>query len=235
MAKLPGPAFWAIVLTAVLLSVATVAGYMHGNTWDTISKMITRSERLQNAFAMFIGMIIMCQGFYVLTMYRRLTETAREQGDEPTYAPALLVSLGYLASLGGSAGFAIVSTDISEDTHTVYATIAFIGLYVYLLSFAATAYYYRANCRVLWPKMAALFLFAPVVAMLVYKATSVSSEYLYAWEFIFAGSMLGASCSLFVPAKALQEQSSSHPQQPGSHWPRLLHRHTLSGVLHTTD
>lgn len=201
MAKLPGPAFWAIVVTAVLLSVAAFAGYMHGNSWDTISKMITRNERLQNAFAMFIGMIIMCQGYYVLTMYKRLSEVAKQQGDEPTYAPPLLVSLGYTASLAGAAGFAIVSTDISESTHTVYATIAFIGLYVYLLAFAATAYYYRRvpGFGVLWPKMAAFFLLAPVIALVVYASVSVSSEYLYVWEFIFLASMMGAACSLYVP------------------------------------
>lgn len=193
----PDQAFWAIVATAVLLVIATIAGYVHGDSWDTISEMITRNERLQNAFAMFMGMIVLCQGVYVVVMYNRLSRIAQQIGQAPTYAAALFVTIGYALTLGGSVGFAIVSTDISQDEHTVYAATAFGGTYMYLLAFGAAARYLRAN--VLWPRSAALLLCVPAVCAVLYAATGIFDDYMYAFEFIFVGSLLGAACSLYLP------------------------------------
>ena len=198
MTKQPGPAFWAIVFSGVLLLCATVVGYLHGETWDTISTMITRSEKLKNAFSMFVGMIIVFQSFYVYNMYNRVCRIAKARmGHEPTYAPALIVFISWMASVLGSAGFAINSTDIAASAHKVYAATAFLGVYIYLAAFYAAAYYYAAP--IIWPDTAIVLLGIPWVLGIVYVAMSPSDEYLYAFEFPFLFCVLGAACALFIP------------------------------------
>ena len=198
--NLPGPAFWSIVITAVLLLTATIVGYLHGESWDTLSDMITRNNRLRNAFALMVGIMVMCQGFYTLRMYKRWANRAALHGDEPSYALSIAVTVGYLLSFGGSVGFAIVSTDIAQGEHVTYAAIAFAGIYMYLLAFEAMEVYYGGA---LWPRLSAFFLVVPVVALGVYAVCHwagepISRDYDYVWEYIFIVCMVGAACSLFV-------------------------------------
>ena len=216
--KMPGPAFWSIVLTAALLLTATIAGYLEGDSWNTLSDMITRNSRLRNAFALFVGIMVICQGFYTFTMYKRWANRAALYKHEPTYAPAVLVTLGYLMSLGGSVGFAIVSTDISQDEHVTYAAIAFAGIYVYLVTFGLLAWYYPSgngapkeeNGSALWPKLAAAFLVVPILALIVYAVCDCGSAYGYVWEFIFIVCMLGAACSLYVEDQSGKVSGRKH-------------------------
>lgn len=242
--KLPGPAFWAILVTAVLLTTVTMAGYAHDMSWDTISDMITRSDRLRNTFALFTGFILVCQGYYVVTMYRRwATRAALYKHHSPIYFSTAFVTLGYLLSFAGSVGFAIVSTDISEDEHLVYAGIAFTGIYMYLLAFGGLASYYHngngaadeVGGAALWPMASSLFLLVPVATSIVYAIdhyyfdASFSREYAYVWEFIFVISMLGAALSLYVNKPGGSPGTREH--QEVHYGPITLQAHAPGGPL----
>ena len=210
-AKLPGPAFWAIVITFVLLLTVTIAGYLHGEKWNAISDMVTRNPRLLNAFALTVGVMTICQAFYVVTMYRRWIRRAALYGHKPVYAPAAPVFIGFLMSVGGSWGFAIVSTNIDEPAHVTYAVVAFTGIYIYLFTFGVLAWYYpngngapgEVHGSALWPHVAAACLAVPFVALLVYgiahwAGDPISSTYDYVWEFLFVTSMLLAALALYI-------------------------------------
>jgi len=210
--RMPGPAFWAIVLTAALLLTATIAGYLSGNSLNTISDMITRSPRLRNAFAMFIGVIVVCQGFYVYEMHKRWTQRAALYTTHNRLrGTTAIIALGYLASLGGSVGFAIVSTDIDKSEHVTYAGTAFVGIYVYLLAFTYLAFYYQDGNGArgehgkgaYWPLLAGISLDLPVLALIVFAVANAmgepfSRDYDYVWEFIFVACMLVAALCLYI-------------------------------------
>jgi len=209
--KLPGPAFWTIIVTAVLLTTVTIAGYATDMSWDTISDMVTRSGRLRNTFALFTGFILVCQAYYTITMYRRWTTRAALYSDDPHYFAAVFVPLGYAMSFAGSVGFAIVSTDIAEDEHIVYAGVAFAGIYMYLLAFGCVARYYpngngkpgEKGAGALWPRVAGVCIGVPVVATAVFAIDYFTRkafcyDYSYVWEFIFVISMLGAALALYI-------------------------------------
>lgn len=209
--KLPGPAFWTIIVTAVLLTTVTIAGYATDMSWDTISDMVTRSGRLRNTFALFTGFILVCQGYYTVTMYRRWTTRAALYSADPHYFGAVFVTLGYLMSFAGSVGFAIVSTDIAEDEHIIYAGVAFTGIYMYLLAFGCVAWYYHdgngCECEkgggALWPNVAVVCLALPAWTTIVflvdyYSGQAFCFEYAYVWEFIYVISMLGAALGLYI-------------------------------------
>lgn len=212
---MPGPAFWAIVLTAALLLTATIAGYLSGDSLDTISDMITRSPRLRNAFALFVGVIVVCQGFYVYEMHKHWTQRAAlYKTHNKLRGTTAIIALGYLASFGGSVGFAIVSTDIDESEHVTYAGTAFAGIYVFLLAFTYLAYYYQKGNgargehgkAAYWPFLAGISLAIPVIALIVYAVSDAmgepfSRDYDYVWEFIFVACMLVASLCLYIESQ----------------------------------
>jgi len=212
---MPGPAFWAIVLTAALLLTATIAGYLSGDSWNTISDMITRSPRLRNAFALFVGVIVVCQGFYVYEMHKRWTQRAAlYRTHNKLRGTTAIIALGYLASLGGSVGFAIVSTDIDKSEHIVYAGTAFTGIYVFLVAFTYLAFYYQEDNKdcndhgkgAYWPLLAGISLDIPVLALIVYAVSDAMGEplsrnYDYVWEFIFVTCMLVASLCLYLESQ----------------------------------
>ena len=213
---MPGPAFWAIVLTAALLLTATIAGYLSGDSLDTISDMITRSPRLRNAFAMFVGVIVVCQGFYVYEMHKHWTQRAAlYKTHNKLRGTTAIIALGYLASFGGSVGFAIVSTDIDESEHVTYAGTAFAGIYVFLLAFTYLAYYYQEGNGArddehgkgaYWPFLAGISLTIPVLALIVFAVANAmgepfSRDYDYVWEFIFVACMLVASLCLYIESQ----------------------------------
>jgi len=222
--ELPGPAFWTIIATAVLLAIVTIAGYRADMSWDTISDMVTRSGRLRNTFALFTGFILVCQGYYTVTMYRRwASRAALYTGHTPHYFAATFVTLGFVMSFAGSVGFAIVSTDIAEDEHIVYAGVAFTGIYMYLLAFGCVAYYYHngngnkgeKGGGALWPRVAGLCLAAPVLTTIVfavdyYSGQAFCFEYAYVWEFIFVISMLGAALGLYIKEPVPVKQKRTH-------------------------
>jgi uncharacterized membrane protein len=214
--RMPGPAFWAIVLTAALLLTATIAGYLSGDSWNTISDMITRSPRLRNAFSLFVGVIVVCQGFYVYEMHKHWTQRAAlYKTHNKLRGTTAIIALGYLASLGGSVGFAIVSTDIDKSEHVVYAGTAFIGIYVFLVAFTYLAFYYQegnGTCNdehgkgAYWPLLAGISLDIPVLALIVYAISDamgepLSHDYDYVWEFIFVACMLVASLCLYIESQ----------------------------------
>ena len=195
----PGPAYQAIVASFVLLIVITIAGRLQGHNWDTISQMITRSPRLRNAFAIVVGWIILCQLYYVVTMYHRWARIARANkpnGVHRLYWPLPFVVVGILCSVGGSVGFAIVSTDISKTEHTGFAGVAFAGMYIYLATFAVLSRKYPGT--VLWDKLAYAFMCIPILSVIVWAAWRPSEDYYYVWEYVYLCSVFGAACALYV-------------------------------------
>ena len=215
----PGPAFWAIIVSAILLMVAAVAGYISSPRVDTISEMITNSERTQNGFSLIVGIIIVCLLGYGWVMYHRLKQVT-------LHVHVLLAGtlVGFAMFAGGAAGFVVNSTDLSSSTHQTFAAVSFIGMYVFLLTFQYISW--RAAPRfggVLWPDGAMAFLFIPVICGIVYLATGGDGGYLYVYEFIFLGAMFGAACSVFVTASSVCQrpvvvvQSSARWITQGAH------------------
>lgn len=215
----PGPAFWAIVVSGILLMVAAVAGYISSPRVDTISEMITNSERTQNGFSLIVGIIIVCLLGYGWVMYHRLKQVTR-------HVHTLLAGtlIGFAMFVGGAAGFVVNSTDLSASTHTTFAAVSFIGMYVFLLTFQYISWRAAPSFGgVLWPDGAMAFLFIPVVCGIVYLAAGGDSGYLYVYEFVFLGAMFGAACSVFVTASSVRQrpvivvQSSTQWIAQGAH------------------
>ncbi len=222
--RMPGAAFWAIVLTTVLLLTATIAGYLSGDSWATISEMITRSPRLRNAFSLFVGVIVACQGFYVYKMHQRWTQRAAlYTTHNKLKGTTAFIVIGYIASFAGSVGFAIVSTDIDQSQHIVYAGTAFVGIYVYLTAFTYLAFFYQngnGDCTengkaAYWPQLAGVMLDIPVMALVLYAVSDaigkpLSRDYDYVWEFIFVGCMLVAALCLYIESQANLQGNRSY-------------------------
>lgn len=190
----PGPAFWAIIACAILLLAAGIAGYLTSPTIATLSEMITHNPEVRNLFGFIVGLVLLLQLFYVVLMYKRVKAKCKQ-----FRTPSALfagVALGFAMMAGGSGGFATVSTDISSETHTVFAAVAFAGLYLYLLTFAAVIHVEKL--KVLWPDGAAAFLCVPVLCLIAWLATGRDSSHDYVYEFVFIGSMLAAACCLFM-------------------------------------
>lgn len=123
-------ALCAVALSLALITLATVAGYYEGTDWDTISDMITRSSRLRNAFALIVGVMIVAQAYYCLAMIRRW-----EKHGFLLRMEKVAVWFGMALSFGGAIGFAIVSTDIAERQHLIFAAVSFSGTWLYMSVF----------------------------------------------------------------------------------------------------
>lgn len=203
---IPGPGFWAIIVSAILLLVAGVAGYISSPHVDTISQMITSSERTQNGFSLVVGIIIVCQLGFGFVMYRRLKRVTRH-----VYVLGAGTVLGFAMFIGGAAGFTVNSTDLSASTHTTFAGVSFAGMYLYLLTFAYVSWHSTFG-GVLWPDGALAFLCVPVICGIVWLATGMSSSHDYVYEFVFLGAMFGAACSVFVTAASVK--LGAHLWQP---------------------
>jgi len=190
----PGPAYIALVVSYAMLVAVTIAGRVQGDNWNTISDMITRNPRLRNAFAMIVGWLIVSQIYYVKVMYSRWSRISPHS----IYWSMIFISIGIMASAGGSVGFAIVSTDISSKVHDMFAGVAFAGMYMYLVAFMYLSHQSAGN--VLSDTLARAFMLAPVLYTVICAIWWSSMAYSYMWEFVFVTSMFGAACALFVPA-----------------------------------
>lgn len=212
----PDAAYIAIVASAILLLLVTIAGRMAGDNWDTISDMITRNPRLRNAFAVIVGWVVVCQLYWVSVMYHRWTAIVHTKMSDPTdktprpptdktprplYIPLTAVLVGIVASVAGSVGFATISTDISNTQHELCAGTAFLGIYVYLAAFAWLAFKY-GDKYVVSLHFALAMLGVPWLCFIGYLIakpyTKDISHYLYVWEFVFVSSALMAACALYV-------------------------------------
>lgn len=214
----PDAAYIAIVASAILLLLVTIAGRMAGDSWDTISDMITRNPRLRNAFAVIVGWVVVCQLYWVSVMYHRWTAIVHTNKNYPTqdtprplYIPLTAVLVGIVASVAGSVGFATISTDISNTQHELCAGTAFLGIYVYLVAFAWLAFKYGRGNHVVSLRFALAMLSVPWLCFIGFeiakKYTKDISDYLYVWEFVFVSSALMAACALYVyPIKQEQIQ-----------------------------
>ena len=132
-------------------------------------------------------------------------------------------------SFVGSVGLAIVSTDIDDDEHVVFAGVAFSGIYMYLLTFGCVAWYdqsttsdtYEKRAGAMWPHLAGVCLAAPVLATVAFAVDRYTgnkfSNYGYVWEFIFVISVLGASLGLYIREPSPVHASTRlHARIPGS-------------------
>jgi len=216
----PDAAYIAIVASAILLLLVTIAGRMAGDNWDTISDMITRNPRLRNAFAVIVGWVVVCQLYWVSVMYHRWTAIVHKAMSDqsgktprPLYLPLTAVLVGIVASVAGSVGFATISTDISNTQHELCAVTAFLGIYVYLAAFAWLAFKHEDK-YVVSRRFALFMLGVPWLSFIGYPIakpyTKDMSHYLYVWEFVFVSSALMAACALYV-YPLTQEQTNTPP------------------------
>ena len=128
------PVWWSIIISYALVFSATIVGRYYGDDWSTISTMVTRNARLLNWFAMAIFAMLVCQMYYVYMMIRR-SKVALIKWPFTTS----LIALGTIASIAGSLGFGIVSTNISESEHGRFAGAAFGGVTAYVTGFCILA------------------------------------------------------------------------------------------------
>ena len=98
--------------------------------------------------------------------------------------------------MGGSVGFATVSTDISNTEHTAFAAVAFLGMYIYLATFAVLSHQHPGV--VLSASLAYKLLCIPVISVIVWAAWQPPDHYLYIWEYVYICSVFGAACALYV-------------------------------------
>jgi len=202
----PDLAHVAIPLSFILIALATVVGYYSGDDWETISDMITRSDRLRNAFALIMGVSLSLQMYFASAMYTRYTKRASLYG-HTLYGVSLPLLVGLAGSLGGSVGFAIVSTDISQDEHIIFAGTAFVGIWIYLATFKGLAWYYPkettgSDKATVYPRMALATILVPF-AMILLHAIGVMDDGLdYVTEFVFVAAMHLCAYCVYLPVQA---------------------------------
>ena len=124
----------AIACSFILILVATLIGYAEGDSWDTISDMITRSPQLRNAFAVFVTLMILAQWYYCSTMIARWRAY---EGRLRVLGAAIYTCM--VASFAGAFGFAIYSTDVAEQEHLSFAAVSFVGTWGYISIFCYVA------------------------------------------------------------------------------------------------
>jgi len=194
-------ALLAIVSSFSLVLLATLVGYYEGDGWDTISDMITRSPRLRNAFALFVGFLCVAHYYYCTEMLRRW-----ERYGWTVRVEKAAVWLGMLVSFGGAVGFAIVSTDDNQKQHMYFAAVAFSGMWLYIFVF----YWMACQVRLKATHGRAIAPIAPsmagaTVAMVAMSVSAVALAFTPSWmhyvEYTFVISTHLAAACLCMPAQ----------------------------------
>ena len=123
-------AWWAILLSYLMLVGFTVGIGLRDNDWDTVSDMVARADRTLHGFAMVTILVIICQVYWVYTQLQRWVK--RLNGWKTFPFQLFLIATGTAASVVGTAGFGIVSTNLSADQHYNFAATGFSGVLLYL-------------------------------------------------------------------------------------------------------
>jgi hypothetical protein len=139
---------WFAIMLVLLLTTGFVVGPgVAGVELDTLSTMVTHDPKLTNGFAMACAIIILCLVYYVWQMLlrwqKRYKEIKAEQlGIGMRKFPLALgaIYLGAVTSTIGIAGFGVVSMNVSEETHTRFAGLAFGSILMFLAGFLSLAW-----------------------------------------------------------------------------------------------
>lgn len=186
-------ALLAILLSLTLVTLATLIGYYEGSSWDTISDMITRSDRLRNAFALFVGISVVAQYYYCNEMISRW-HSADQQLTLHAYDAVLKFAM--LTCFGGAVGFAIVSTDIAERQHMYFAAVSFTGAWLYMSTFYKLAQSHGQR-YVIWLHGGTGFYFTMCVSGI---ALAVQPSWAHYAEYVFVFSLhVTAICFYVLP------------------------------------
>ena len=204
-------ALCAVALSLALITLATLAGYYEGSSWDTISDMITRSSRLRNAFALIIGLMIVAQAYYCVAMLRRW-----EQHGFVLRMEKIAVWFGMALSFGGAIGFAIVSTDIAENQHLLFAAVSFTGTWLYMavLYYVSVAVYWMQK-RSYVPSLAGATV-SEVLLLISGVALAVQPSWRHYAEYVYVVSLHAAAFCLCVAKPPAQKNA------PGMHSDQVM-------------
>lgn len=194
-------ALLAIASSFALVLLATLVGYYEGEGWATISEMITRSPRLRNAFALFIGLMGIAQYYYCEEMLQRW-----ERYGWSLRVEKVIVWLAMTVSFAGAVGFAIVSTDDNETQHLYFAAVSFAGAWVYIAVLYWMAYQAPLKARAsMGGAMAPVEPSMPVATacMVLLNASGVALMFQPSWmqyaEYTFVASLHLAAACLCMP------------------------------------
>ena len=207
-------ALLAILISFLLVLFATILGYTEGNSLDTISDMITRTPQLRNAFAVFVTLMIIAQWHYCSEMMKRWQARHID-----LRVIGVAIHLFMCASFLGAFGFAIYSTDVSEQEHLSFAAVSFIGTWGYIAMFCYIAW--KANVSV--PSALGAFIgFVLATACLVALAPQPSWKHFAEYVFVFSIHWTAAClCITDLPSdfqtedlQILQFYTTSQPMQP---------------------
>ena len=138
--------WFAIVLVLLLTTGFVVGPGVAGVKLDTLSTMVTHDPKLTNGFAMACAIIILCLVYYVWQMLLRWQNrykeiTASEKLGMHKFPLTLgAIYLGAVTSTIGIAGFGVVAMNVSEETHTRFAGLAFGSILMFLAGFLSLAW-----------------------------------------------------------------------------------------------
>ena len=139
---------WFAIMLVLLLTTGFVVGAgMAGVDLDTLSTMVTHDPKLTNGFAMACVIIILCIVYYVWQMllrwqkrYQEIKGSGEKLGMRKFPLTLGAIYLGAVASIIGIAGFGVVSMNVSEETHTHFAGLAFGSILMFLAGFLSLAW-----------------------------------------------------------------------------------------------
>jgi hypothetical protein len=142
---------WLAILMVLLLATSFVVGPgIAGEPLDTLSTMVSHDPKLTNGFAMACVIIIFCIDYYVVQMlirwqerYKSSKETAEKLGIRRFPLTLGAIYLGAMTATIGIAGFGVVSMNVSEETHTRFAGLAFGSIVMFLAGFLSLAWQMR--------------------------------------------------------------------------------------------
>lgn len=183
-------ALLAIVFSFLLILLATLVGYYEGEGWDTISDMITRSPRLRNAFALFVGLSIVCQYYYCSQMIQRWQKLQRKA----MHVQETIINASMAICFGGAIGFAINSTDIATDEHMFFAAVSFSGAWLYMTVFCLLGVEHGA-CYVVSREGGIILYFMMTISAIALAAQPSWKHYA---EYVFVISLHAAALCFYV-------------------------------------
>lgn len=186
-------AWWAIMLSYLMISGFTIGIGLRDKSWDTVSDMVARADMTLHGFAMVTILVIICQGYWLFSQIQRWTKRVKSWYEHPI--PSALIGIGAVCSTVGAAGFGIVSTTVSEDQHLQFAAVSFVGVLLYLFGIGLLTVHLRSDDPSPHsPEQGACWWALAVLSLIL-----LALDYPFWWEYVLITSLHLSALSFTIP------------------------------------
>lgn len=197
---------WFAIMLVLLLTTGFVVGAgMAGVDLDTLSTMVTHDPKLTNGFAMACVIIILCIVYYVWQMllrwqkrYKEIKGNGEKLGMHKFPLTLGAIYLGAVASIIGIAGFGVVSMNVSEETHTHFAGLAFGSILMFLAGFLSLAWQMKGTEASEPPHSVTIATAAWIFSAVSLYLLATSEKYY--WEYTLVVAACVCAVTVTIPA-----------------------------------